>query len=410
VLRRLLPVLLVASALLVPSAPASAAADPGAAELQFLVLLNKQRAASGLPMLVLDPALSGVARGWSAHMATQSIGHNPGLRQAVEASVTGGWSRLGENVGVGGDAVGLHRAFWDSPGHRSNMLGPYNRVGIGVVVGGDGNLRVTVDFVQGPALAGSTGVSPCRSTGYVLDAHGGVHAAGGAAGLRQSAYWPGWDVARDLSLPANGTQGQVLDAFGGLHAVGGASRLRQTGYWPGWDVARAVAVQPGGGGAYVLDAFGGLHPAGSARRVRTNGYWPGLDIARDAQLLPGRNDAGYVLDAQGGLKRFGTGVPAPRLTWRDGGGTARSFTFLSNGRGGYGTDSRGALHPFAVGSNPLPAAVSSNVPLAGARGALLAGSGPVAVTGGGAHIGLQAGCASPGAWGGFDLVRAVVPR
>ncbi|MGH2703523.1 MAG: CAP domain-containing protein [Actinomycetota bacterium] len=43
----------------------------------------------------------------------------------------GNWQALGENVGVGGDVEALHRAFMDSPGHRTNFLGDYERVGIG---------------------------------------------------------------------------------------------------------------------------------------------------------------------------------------------------------------------------------------------------------------------------------------
>ena len=408
--RRLAVLVLAASALLVPVRPA-AAADTGAQERQFLVLLNKQRASAGLGPLVVDSALSGVARRWSVQLAAQSLAHNPALRRSVESSVTRTWSRLGENVGVGADVNSLHRSFWASASHRRNILGDYNRVGIGVVTGGDGLVRVTFDFVAGPPLAAGTGIGDCRSAGYVLDAFGAVHAAGGAARLTQTAYWPGQDVARDLALPRGGSRAQVLDAFGGLHPVQGAPRLRPGGYWPGWDVARAVVVQPTGAGAYVLDAFGGLHTAGAAAPVGTNGYWPGRDVARDLQLLPGRADAGYVLDSQGGLKRFGTGIPAPRLTWRDGTGTARSFSFLPNGRGGYVTDTRGDLHPFAVGTASMPPELTSPIPLASeALGALGAGPGAVTVTAGGAEIGMRAGCASPAPWGVRNLVRAVAAR
>lgn len=49
----------------------------------------------------------------------------------------------------------LHQAFMDSPGHRANILGDYNQVGIGVVVDGD-TTWVTVNFLQGPLSAEST--------------------------------------------------------------------------------------------------------------------------------------------------------------------------------------------------------------------------------------------------------------
>jgi hypothetical protein len=405
----LLAVALAVGALGVPAGPA--AADPVSAERQLLVLLNKQRASAGLRPMVLDPALSLVARGWSRQLAARPLAHNPTLRQSVEWSVTRAWSRIGENVGVGVDVVGLHRAFWASPEHRRNLLGDYNRVGIGVAAGGDGLLRVAVDFIQGPPVAGITGLDACRSAGYVLDAFGAVHPAGGAARLRGSAYWPGWDVARDLGLTRGGGAGQVLDAFGGLHPVGGARRLRQSGYWPGSDMARAVTVQPGGRGAYVLDAFGGLHAAGAAPRVAGRGYWPGRDLARDVQLVPGRADVGYVLDAHGVLHRFGRGLAAARTSWRDGAGSARSFSFLPDGRGGYVTDARGHLHPFAVGRAPMPPELPPAIPLASeAMGALSPGSEAVTVTAGGAEIGVRTGCASPAPWGVRGLVRAVAAR
>ena len=402
---------LAAGSLVGPGRPAGAATAQHEAERQLLVLLNKQRASAGLPALVLDPALRAVARGWSQRMATGALAHNPGLRGAIEAYVTGAWSRLGENVGVGGDVGALQRAFWASPEHRVNVLGDYNRVGIGVVAGADRQLRVTVDFVRGPALPGTTGLGACRSAGYVLDAFGGVHATGGATPLQASGYWPGADVARDLALPRGSDRGQVLDAFGGLHPVGAAPRLRPSGYWLGADVARAVAVQAGGRGAYVLDAYGGLHAAGSARPVRPRSYWPGRDVARDLQLVPDRADAGYVLDDHGGLHRFGSRLAAARTSWHDRAGTARSFSFLPNGDGGYVTDAWGDLHPFAVGRHRMPPALPTQVPLASlAMGALDPGPGAVTVTAGGAEIGVRAGCASPAPWGLQGLVRAVATR
>ena len=54
----------------------------------------------------------------------------------------------------------LHDAFMGSAGHRANMLNAsYNRVGIGVVLSG-GKIWVTVRFLAGPAIAGSTGLGP----------------------------------------------------------------------------------------------------------------------------------------------------------------------------------------------------------------------------------------------------------
>jgi hypothetical protein len=156
--------------------PASAAMPTaGAAEVQFLGLLNQARTASGLAPVVRDGGLDGVARAWSNHMAAiylvtgdpvvkatspnncqvSSLCHRPDLVAAVGA-VEPRWQLIGENIGVGGSVESLHSSLWASSGHRANILGNYNRVGIGVVVQGT-RIWVTFDFLRGPAISGTTG-------------------------------------------------------------------------------------------------------------------------------------------------------------------------------------------------------------------------------------------------------------
>jgi hypothetical protein len=76
---------------------------------------------------------------------TGDLHHNPDL-----AHVTSGWHALAENVGVGPELGRLHDAFMDSPGHRKNILGNYNYVGVGVVRASETKLWVTVIFMRGP--------------------------------------------------------------------------------------------------------------------------------------------------------------------------------------------------------------------------------------------------------------------
>jgi hypothetical protein len=150
---RSLVVLLIAG--LVPLIGASRAdAGPAEQEVALYQLANQARGQAGLGGLTRDPAADSVARGWSTQMAqANTLSHNPGLASTISAYVTNQWTRLGENVGVGYDAQGLHNAFMNSSGHRANILGDYNRVGIGAVYGGDGRLWVTVVFIKGPAVA-----------------------------------------------------------------------------------------------------------------------------------------------------------------------------------------------------------------------------------------------------------------
>ena len=84
------------------------------------------------------------------------------------------------------------------------------------------------------------------TSGYTLDAYGGIHPFGGAPARSTDAYWPGWDIARGIALRADGTSGYTLDGFGGIHPFGGAPAVAAGTYWPGWDIARGIALRADG--------------------------------------------------------------------------------------------------------------------------------------------------------------------
>jgi len=175
------------------------------AEERFASEINRERAAAGLPALAVDVQLTRVARGWSGQMmAEDRMYHNPGLGSAV----AGDWTRLGENVGFtiqGGVAPEilvdrLHVAFMNSPGHRENVLGDWNGVGVGVLITPANKMWVTVNFSKVPigpvagqldeatAIAGRLFPEPDRAAYVVLgrsevfaDALGGAGLAGNEA-------------------------------------------------------------------------------------------------------------------------------------------------------------------------------------------------------------------------------------
>jgi hypothetical protein len=162
---------------------ADAVPDPGTAEARFLVLTNQTRANVGLPPLVRDGGLDGVARQWSAHMSSvfasnggqvidpaaptdcnrTALCHRPDLGPAL-SSIDPNWHHGGENIGVGGDVEALQGAFVESSGHYANIVGPYDRVGIGVVATSD-RIWVTLDFMDGPPIGGYTGLDTAVPTG-----------------------------------------------------------------------------------------------------------------------------------------------------------------------------------------------------------------------------------------------------
>lgn len=153
--RFVLLVAMVAGLLVVSAGSLSAAPSPDQAERDFFTMLNDERQRAGLAPLSHDPAIVPIAREWSTSMSNAGgISHRPDLRAQIESRVTRDWRRIGENVGRGGDVGALHQAFMNSPGHRANVLGDYNRVGIGVVVTGN-TVWVTFNFLKGPAIQSS---------------------------------------------------------------------------------------------------------------------------------------------------------------------------------------------------------------------------------------------------------------
>lgn len=131
----LLPALLVASGPPADAAPGLATTpSAGAAEGDFLARINALRSSRGLPPLSQHGELTAAARSWAGTMAGQGrIFHSSNLA----AGVTAPWTKLGENVGTGGDVASIFEAFVNSPSHLANLVDPaYTHVGVGVVVSG----------------------------------------------------------------------------------------------------------------------------------------------------------------------------------------------------------------------------------------------------------------------------------
>jgi uncharacterized protein YkwD len=118
-------------AVLVTGAAAAPPAGANTVEDTFTTKMNNARAAQGIPRLTTRRHLVRVARDWAARMASQSkLYHNPALTSDVN-----NWRWVGENVGYGPDALTVHVAFMNSPGHRANILDrDFTEVGVGAVV------------------------------------------------------------------------------------------------------------------------------------------------------------------------------------------------------------------------------------------------------------------------------------
>jgi uncharacterized protein YkwD len=111
-------------------------------------LANADRAANGLPPLAWNDKLGGLAQGWSEQMAASGQFRHSDLNATIRSPEFREFSRLGENILVGGcgmTAAQMEQAWMNSPGHRANILGAFNSIGIGLVCSG-GRMWATQSF------------------------------------------------------------------------------------------------------------------------------------------------------------------------------------------------------------------------------------------------------------------------
>jgi hypothetical protein len=147
-LRLLLGAGLLASAAGLPNvvalqdAPVATVIDQSGLEAQFLQLANGDRARSGLAPLVADAALGTMARNHAQAQASQGR-----IFHASKVSLLDRCEEVAENVGRGISPEQIHGAFMASPVHRSEILGRYDRVGVGVAAG-DSLIYVTEVFCR----------------------------------------------------------------------------------------------------------------------------------------------------------------------------------------------------------------------------------------------------------------------
>lgn len=103
-----------------------------AVEQCFMERINNRRAAKGKNRLIRDKQLGYIARRHAQrNAAARSIAHDYNMGDEITR-----WYRLGQNTGGGRTCKSLSRSFWNSPTHRSNILGRWRHVGVGVASSG----------------------------------------------------------------------------------------------------------------------------------------------------------------------------------------------------------------------------------------------------------------------------------
>ena len=119
--------------------PPGGAPQAGAtAATQSVGFVNARRADNGLGALRDDGELRALAEAWAQQMAAdQEMRHNPNL----DEQMPDGYFAWGENVAYGFDPAAIDQAWWDSEGHRANMLnGDYTAIGVAFVEDDAGDL------------------------------------------------------------------------------------------------------------------------------------------------------------------------------------------------------------------------------------------------------------------------------
>ncbi|HYZ11042.1 MAG TPA: CAP domain-containing protein [Actinomycetota bacterium] len=115
-------------------------------ERELHTYINEARDRRGVRKLGKRMFLVRAARRHSRYMAdTGQLVHSTDLSSYVGSR---DWKIIGENIGYGPSMEVLHDAFMDSPPHRRNALDHrYKRIGVGMTLGDDGRIWVTVLFL-----------------------------------------------------------------------------------------------------------------------------------------------------------------------------------------------------------------------------------------------------------------------
>ena len=127
--------------------PPPAPPPPDADQAAFLAPANSARASAGLPPLQPDPALAGTASAWASSMAQSGVLSHGDFAGRIAAARPG--VAAAENIAEGpADAAGAVALWLSDPPHRDNLLGDYNRGGVGRAVAGDGRVFWCLDLCR----------------------------------------------------------------------------------------------------------------------------------------------------------------------------------------------------------------------------------------------------------------------
>ncbi len=120
---------------------------PAAPVPELATAINAARVGAGLPPLAFDPALARVSDSWARSMAGSGTLDHGRFADRVESVYPN--TAAGEDIAEGQPTPSDVVAAWlDDPPHRANLLGGFNRLGVGLARADDGTPYWVADFVQ----------------------------------------------------------------------------------------------------------------------------------------------------------------------------------------------------------------------------------------------------------------------
>lgn len=130
----------------IPTIPGINNVDPRVHEI--LIETNKLRAKHGLAPVKADGNLDKVAQNWAWHLAkTDTLNHHPRFWESYPSYNTRGGSENILQAWNSYSAYRLTQLWYNSPGHRKNMLDPDAKtLGVGIAVRLDGKLYAVQNF------------------------------------------------------------------------------------------------------------------------------------------------------------------------------------------------------------------------------------------------------------------------